>query len=182
MNKSKALENIKFVGVIAAVFGIVASILFGVLPMVKVVIEATKYTSEYVTTYSGFAMIFGGKPTVIANGSAIDSSLISKLGLNVTAFLGFLFVLLGSIFGVVIPFVKKLNKNKVYAIVAGALMVVGALLMFSVKGNAASVMAGENGDVDSIKDMLTLASGPIVAGILALVGGIANIAYPFLKK
>ena len=180
----KNSNKINLVNVVAVVVAVVAVVLFAVLPMVKVTMG--EEGNQMVGLYKGFGMIFGGTvtgdvtTTITAFGKTTTSTdvvEITDVAFNTMAFVSFLLVVLGIVATLVTTFVKSFSKNKLFTLVAGALLVVGGVLMFTVKGSAITAL-----DATSASEYFSLAYGPIVAGILAIVAGAGVVGYPYLKK
>ena len=180
----KSSSKLNLVNLVAVILGIVAVVLFAVLPMVKTTIGDEG--NQMVGLYKGFSMIFGGTvssdvtTTITAFGKTTTSTdvvEIEDVALNTMAFVSFLLVVLGIVATLVTTFVKSFSKNKLFTLVAGALILVGGILMFTVKGSAITAL-----DAANASKYFTLGIGPIVAGILAIVSGAAVAVYPIVKK
>lgn len=165
---AKKNNKLNFVTLGLALVAIVSAFLFALLPMVKTVVKIG--SSETVTNYGGFSMIFGG--------TVIEGKVLSvTANFNTLAFIAFLLVLVGAILMVVFEFVPSLKSNKIMALIPAALVFIGGILMFCVKGSAATAL-----DAEEIKDDFLLAAGPIVGGIFAVLAGGAGVVLPVLKK
>ena len=96
----------------------------------------------------------------------------------VLGFIGYLFVIIGGLAGLAFVFIDEIigkDLTKKLSFVAGAMMVAGGamILLNGVVFRAVNDAPGINN--------FHLAAGPIVFGILAIVGGAANVAAPILE-
>ena len=183
MAKKKSTK-LNLVNVVCALVALVAVILFVCLPMVKSTLG--NEGNQIVTIYKGFGMIFGGNvnadvTTTLTIGNSVstraDVATIENVAFNTMAFVSMLLVVLGVALTFVVTFVKQVKGNKLFTLVAAALLVVGGILMFTVKGSSLTAL-------DSVKaaEYFSLAVGPILAGILSILAGAGIVAYPVLKK
>ena len=97
---------------------------------------------------------------------------------EVVGFIGYLFVIIGGLAGLAFVFIDEIigkDLTKKLSFVAGAMMVAGGamILLNGVVFRAVNDAPGINN--------FHLAAGPIVFGILAIVGGAANVAAPILE-
>lgn len=174
MAKKKVGFNL--IGLILAVVAIISVILFACLPMVKSVVKVISI--ETTTTYGGFGMIFGGNANiVITAGNSTTKGTLEDIGFNAIAFIAFLVVVLGAIGQILSVFVKKVAKCKYSFLASSALVLLGGILMFCVKGGALAAL-----DLTDASDSFVLAVGPILAGILACLSGAAGVVLKVLKK
>ncbi len=101
---------------------------------------------------SGTDVLFGCKEGLIQYEGAVGS------------FIGYLLVLIGGICAVVISFIMKDEKMaKIITLAAAALILVGAILVFCEK----AMFYGAN-NVEAPSNA-SLAAGPVVAGIMAII-------------
>lgn len=94
-------------------------------------------------------------------------------------FAGYIFIIIGGLAGLAFVFIDEIigkDLTKLLSYVAGGVMVVGGALILL---NGVFFRAF-NSDGFGIKEF-RLAAGPIVFGILAIVGGLANAAAPILE-
>lgn len=165
---AKKNSKLNFITLGLAFVALISAFLFALLPMVKTVLKLG--SSETVTNYGGFSMIFGG--TVI-EGKVVNVT----ADFNTLAFIAFLLVVVGAILMVVFEFVPSLKNNKIVALIPAAVVFLGGILMFCVKGSAATALG-----LEDVKDDVLLAAGPIVGGIFAVLAGGAGVVLPVLKK
>jgi len=182
----KSSKKLNLVNVVGALIAMVAVVLFIFLPMVKGTMG--EEGNQVVALYSGFGMVFGGTVNVnvtttvtgILTGNVTTTTgveTIENVALNTMAMLSTLLVVLGAIFTLLVTFAKKLKGNKLFTLVAGALLVVGGVLMFTVKGSSLTALEATNA-----AKYFSLAIGPILAGILSILAGVLVAVYPALKK
>lgn len=180
----KKQSGLNLVNVVAAIIGILAVVLFVVLPMVKSTVG--EEGNNVVALYKGFGMIFGGTvnsdvtTTITLLGkttSATDTVEIKEVAFNAVAFFSLLLVLLGSVATLLATFAKSLKGNKLFTFVAGALLAIGGILMFTLKGSCVNAL-----DASSAIEYFTLGIGAIVAAIMSIVAGAIVILQPVLKK
>jgi len=169
---AKKNNKLNFVTLGLALVAIVSAFLFALLPMVKTVVKIG--SSETVTNYGGFSMIFGG---TVSESEVLGVTIKVTASFNTLAFIAFLLVVVGAILMVVFEFVPSLKSNKIVALIPAAVIFIGGILMFCVKGSAATAL-----DAEEIKDDFLLAAGPIVGGIFAVLAGGAGVVLPVLKK
>lgn len=180
MAKAKK-SSISYLPVIAGVIAVVAVILYAVLPMVSY--KSTGFGITTTFSLSGFGMIFGSEElayTSIASTakSSTELELTTEVAFNTMAFIAFLLVAIGAVLALATPFVKALSSNKLVAIIVGALMLVGGILMFTSKGAAMTAL-----DVnENLVEYYSLGIGAIIGGILAIIAGLATAASGLLKK
>ena len=186
MAKKKSNSLLKYLPVIAGVLGFVALVLFAFLPMVTNTSEAVVGDGVTVYKYSGFGMLFGSSEFVatytssgykLASMNGTFEAPAFEVEFNTLAFVAFALVLVGAAVSVAVSFVKGLAKNKLVSLVAGLLMIVGAVLMFTVKNSAAVALGAED-----FVEYLDLGAGAIVGGIVAAVAGLTSVASAVLKK
>lgn len=179
----KALKC-KYIPLLFSLVSVLAVILFMVLPMIVFKTEETVFNQTVVTeiTFKGAGMIFGGSAEAFAkvtsNGTTgTTTETIDEIKFNGLAFVAFLLVVLGVVAQVLTVFVKKVEQIKLVPLVASALVLVGGILMFCVKGSAGAALEFDEESMEYVH----LASGPIVAGLLACLAGACGIALPILK-
>lgn len=179
----KALKC-KYIPLLFSLVSILAVILFMVLPMIVIKTEVTALgkTVFSETTYKGVGMIFGGSAeafakTTVDKTTTTKTDTIPEIKFNGLAFVAFLLVVLGVVAQIVTVFVKKVEQIKLVPLVASALVLVGGILMFCVKGSAGAALEFDK----DLMEYVHLGSGPIVAGILACLAGACGIALPVLK-
>ena len=182
MGKSKSKKQIStFLGLISFVLGIVALLLFALLPMLKMTIQNVGEG-----TLGGFGMIFGGTVNAV---SGDVSEEIDGIAVNVVALIAFIVLALGLIAVAVGTF----KKSKIINLVSCLLFVVAGILMFCVVDSSLNaVIAGlvgmEPGDfgydtaVSIIKELAnpSLGIGAILGGVVSILGG-ASSAVSALK-
>lgn len=183
--KTKKSNSNKLVSAICALLGAVSVFLFALLPMVKNV--ATVLATTTVTTYSGFAMIFGGEANlafeatttnpITNNVSVTTGTDTMTVEFNTLAFVAFLLVCLGSVLALLSAISKSLSKNKLSCILAAALLFVGGALMLCVRESTLTAL-----QVEYFADLYSLAYGTIVAGIVAMVSGLSTAVITIIKK
>lgn len=183
MAKKKSTK-LNLANIVCALVALLAVVLFIFLPMVKSTLG--EEGNQIITIYKGFGMIFGGTveanvKTTITIGNSVSNSndvaTIKDVAFNTMAFLSVLLVVLGAALTFVVTFVKQVKGNKLFTLAAGALLVIGGILMFTVKGSSLTAL-------DAVKSAkyFSLAVGPILAGILSILAGAGIIVYPSLKK
>lgn len=152
-----AKKNLKLFipGAIALVLGIVAFCMM----FVNAVTYTGPLNSEF--SFTGMKLAFGGEIEVIS-GVSIDA-----LEFNIMTTLAFILPLVGGILALLF------KNGLVTKIITTACFVVGAVFLFSTTGFTAISLGGQDA-----KDTLTilfdekLAVGPIVAGILSVLGAL----------
>ena len=181
---AKKKSGLNLVNVIAVVVGILAVILFILLPMVKVTIGSEG--NQMVSLYKGFGMIFGGTvnsdvtTTITVLGTtttSTDTVEIKEVAFNTMAFFSLLLVVLGTLATSMVTFAKSLKGNKLFTFIAGALLVVGGILMFTVKGSSITALDASGGE-----EYFKLGIGAIIAAIMSITAGSIVILQPVLKK
>lgn len=112
---------------------------------------------------TSFVGTFVGKGTDVLFGTKASNGTVLTKG-AVGSFIGYLLVLIGGACAVVVSFVLKDAKlAKIVTLAAAALVLVGAILVFCEK--AMWLSANDMND----NDKLSLAAGPVVAGIMAVI-------------
>ena len=185
MAKKKASKTnvVNFIAILLAVLSIA---LFVALPMIKQTITLGKL--ETVSTYGGFGMIFGGKvsahiTSTIGSNTSSSTAELEKVGFNAMAFISLLLVVLGLVATLMTTFVKSFKGNKLFTLVAGALLVVGGVLMLTLKGSSLKAIYPDALEsIEEIAEYTKLGIGAIISAILAMVAGAGIIVFPLLKK
>ncbi len=154
-----AKKNLKLFipGAIALVFGIVAFCMM----FVTGVTYTDKLVGKASLSISGMKLAFGGEIEIVSGFP------INALEFNIMTTLAFILPLVGGILALLF------KNGLVTKIITTACFVVGAVFLFSTTGFTAISLGGQDA-----KDMLLiafeekLAVGPIVAGILSVLGAL----------
>ena len=99
---------------------------------------------------------------------------------TVVGFIGYLFVFIGGLAGLAFVFIDEMigeDLTKKLAFVAGALMVLGGIMILMTGVLFRTINKPKHGDLNAFR----LAAGPIVFGILGIVAGCGNVAAPILE-
>lgn len=155
-----AKKNLKYYipGAIALVFGIAA--------FCMMFLEAVKYTADLLITetsysYTGMQITFGYKETMGSGALSVETTI---LNFNFLALLAFLLPVIGGVLALVF------KNGLITKIVTTACFVAGAVLIFSIVGYAGMGMSdAQKALVENLTP--TLCAGPIVGGILSVLGG-----------
>lgn len=155
-----AKKNLKYYipGAIALVFGIAA--------FCMMFLEAVKYTADLLITetsysYTGMQIAFGYKETMGSGALSVETTI---LNFNFLALLAFLLPVIGGVLALVF------KNGLITKIVTTACFVAGAVLIFSIVGYAGMGMSdAQKALVENLTP--TLCAGPIVGGILSVLGG-----------
>ena len=167
-----AKKNLKYFipGAIALVLGIVAFCMM-FLPAVKFTVDAMGFSED---GWTGAQIAFGYK-------ESIASREITILNFNFLAFLAFLLPLIGGVLALLF------KNGLITKIVTTACFVVGAVLLFSMvalSGMGRALLSEDdllsgvvnpilNAIYDAIDDTKSLGVGPIVAGVVSIIGAVA---------
>ena len=154
-----AKKNLKYYipGAIALVFGIAA--------FCMMFLEAVKYTADLLITetsysYTGMQIAFGYKETMGSGALSVQTTI---LNFNFLALLAFLLPVIGGVLALVF------KNGLITKIVTTACFVAGAVLIFSIVGYAGMGMSdAQKALVENLTP--TLCAGPIVGGILSVLG------------
>lgn len=170
----------------AIVLGVVAVLLFALLPMMKLTINLGDLGSSE-ATIGGFGMIFGGTATVA---SGDNSEALEGLAANTMAIVAFIVAVLG----IVALVVGLLMKNKIAKGVGGLVLAVGGVLMFCVLDSSlTAIFAGVGGmkpgdfgydtALAAFKEIAnpSLGIGAIIGGVAGILGGAAGVGGALLK-
>lgn len=154
-----AKKNLKYYipGAIALVFGTAA--------FCMMFLEAVKYTADLLITetsysYTGMQIAFGYKETMGSGALSVQTTI---LNFNFLALLAFLLPVIGGVLALVF------KNGLITKIVTTACFVAGAVLIFSIVGYAGMGMSdAQKALVENLTP--TLCAGPIVGGILSVLG------------
>lgn len=180
----KKTNKLNLVNIVAILLAIVAVALFIFLPMLKLTVGDEG--NQIVTVYKGLGMIFGGTvnseitTTVTLFGNtttSTDTLAIEDIELNMMALVSLLLLVIGLVATGATTFVKSFTKNKIFTFIAGILLVVGGILMLTLKDSAIEVLGAS-----LLSDSFSLGIGTILASICAIVSGAIVGIYPIVKK
>lgn len=147
-------------GAIACVFGIAA--------FCMIFVDAVTYTGKLIETevsLSGLLLAFGGEVDIKDISSLAFP--IKELNFNIMVTLAFLLPIIGGVLALVF------KNGLVTKIITTACFVVGAVFLFSTTGFVS--IGIEEGVAESITEngyTVSLSAGPIVAGVLAILGAV----------
>lgn len=154
---------LKYSGIIAAILAIVAFILMLACPAVR---------SGDDIVAKGTTVLFGKKET----STVLGVTFTGETKLAWSALVGWIFVIVALIIlllGIILPLVKVTALEKfagVLNLVAVVLLIVAGVFAFI----SLSVFCTANG-LDSVPEKWSLGAGWVIAGILAIVGGVVAI-------
>ena len=184
MAKKKKVQKPSLVNIFAVLLAVIAIALFALLPMVKATIG--EEGNQIVTIYKGFGMIFGGTvnsdisttTTIFGNTNTVKTTLeIDNLSFNTMAFISLCVVTIGIIATLATTFSKNQKSNKIFTTVSGALLVIGGILMFTIKAPTLEILS-----LSKVSEYCSLGLGTILAGILSIFAGGLVVVYPIIKK
>lgn len=141
------------------------ALVFGIAAFCMMFLEAVKYTADLLITetsysYTGMQIAFGYKETMGSGALSVETTI---LNFNFLALLAFLLPVIGGVLALVF------KNGLITKIVTTACFVAGAVLIFSIVGYAGMGMSdAQKALVENLTP--TLCAGPIVGGILSVLG------------
>ena len=176
----KKKTSLNIINLVAALIGFVSVIMFIVLPMIKLTLGTDANNIE--TSYKGLGMIFGGTincdvtTTITAFGNtktATETVEINDIAFNAMACISLLLVAFGSVF----TLISTLKKNKLLSLVSAILLLVGGILMFTIKGSCVEALSATSGI-----EYFSLGIGAIISAIMSIFAGGIVLLQRVLKK
>lgn len=167
---------LQFSGLIAAVIAIVGFVLMMTCPSLVYTLTNPITGAKSSTSYSGIMGIFGGTTKASIGSFTFEAGKINPTPLAIVAFVLLCLAIVVLLLGAILPIakVKALNKfsGLLNLIALVCLIAAGVMIFFEVPAWCA---AQSTADYKMSTDNFSLGAGWVVAGILAIVGGVVAI-------
>lgn len=167
--KRKAKKNSKIGDLLLALSGMLGIVVFVLMFMTKIRIEVS--FGDYYKGGSDVAwkdLFFGTTTTIFGQTQQVAKG-------TILGFIAYLAILLAGLFSLITMFTKNRNLGAILAFVCGLIMVGFGVVIFFLP----NLYASQNGiSVDYVK----LTFVPILAGILAVLGGLCSVGGAIAKK
>ena len=168
--------------IIVAGAAIVALVVAFLLPGVTKTVEGQIFGGQTVYTIALTGLIFGNGPDVAQSGNTTLST-VYEGGMSTFALISFIVMLAGILALVASVFVE----GKFLDVIGSLLVAVSGVLMLFVLSGGTEVVTDLIGSLQSTKPFIeyfegyTLAGGPVIYAIIAIIGGAFGIVNNFVK-